>query len=58
MTTQGSDLPLFLRPSNGNSSGQTSLLAAVEALQEQLRRPEEEESSIYVEDLGVTARPT
>jgi len=52
-TTQGSDLPLFLRPLDGNSSDQVSLLAAIEALQEQLRRPEEEESSIYVADSGI-----
>ena len=52
-TTQGSDLPLFLRPLDGNSSDQVSLLAAVEALQEQLRAPDEQESNIYVEDLGI-----
>jgi transposase len=52
-TTQESDLPLFLRPLDGNSSDQVSLIAAVEALQEQLRAPEEEESSIYVADSGV-----
>jgi transposase len=52
-TTQGSDLPLFLRPLDGNTSDQVSLVATVEALQEQLRAPENEESSIYVEDLGV-----
>lgn len=52
-TTQGSDLPLFLRPLDGNSSDQVSLLAAVEALQEQLRAPEKEESYIYVADSGL-----
>ena len=52
-TTQGSDLPLFLRPLDGNSSDQVSLLAAVEALQEQLRTPDEEERSIYVADSGI-----
>ena len=52
-TSQGSDLPLFLRPLDGNSSDQVSLLAAVEALQEQLRAPDEEESSIYVADSGL-----
>ena len=36
-TSQGSDLPLFLRPLDGNSSDQVSLLAAVEALQGQPR---------------------
>ncbi len=49
-TTQGSDLPLFLRPLDGNSSDQISLLATVEALQEQLHAPDEQESSIYVAD--------
>jgi transposase len=52
-TTQGADLPLFLRPLDGNSADQVSLLAAVEALQEQLRAPDEEESSIYVADSGI-----
>ncbi|MGZ3645826.1 MAG: IS1634 family transposase, partial [Ktedonobacteraceae bacterium] len=52
-TTHGSDLPLFLRPLDGNSSDQVSLLAAVEALQEQLRALDEEESSIYVADSGI-----
>jgi transposase len=52
-TTQGSEVPLFLRPLDGNSSDQVSLVAAVEALQEQLRAPEEKESSIYVADSGV-----
>jgi transposase len=52
-TTQEADLPLFLRPLDGNSSDQVSLLAAVEALQEQLRAPDEEESSIYVADSGI-----
>ena len=52
-TTQGSDLPLFLRPLDGNSSDQVSLVETVEALQEQLRAPENEESSIFVADSGV-----
>ena len=55
-TTQGSDLPLFLRPLDGNSSDQVSLLAAVEALQalqEQLCAPDEQESSSYVADSGI-----
>jgi transposase len=52
-TSQGSDLPLFLRPLDGNSADKVSLLAAVEALQEQLRAPESEQSSIYVADSGI-----
>jgi transposase len=52
-TTQESDLPLFLRPLDGNSSDHVSLLAAVETLQEQLRAPDEEESSIYVADSSI-----
>lgn len=52
-TTHGSDLPLFLRPLDGNSSDQVSMLAAVEALQEQLCTPDDEESSIYVADSGI-----
>lgn len=51
-TTQESEVPLFLRPLDGNSSDQVSLVAAVETLQEQLRAPEEE-GSIYVADSGV-----
>ena len=51
-TTQGSEVPLFLRPLDGNSSDQVSLVAAVEDLHEQLRAPDEE-SSIYVADSGV-----
>jgi transposase len=52
-TAADSDLPLFLRPLDGNSSDKVSLLAAVEALQEQLLAPESEESSIYVADSGI-----
>jgi transposase len=52
-TAQGSDLPLFLCPLDGTSSDQVSLLVAVVALQEQLRAPDEEESSIYVADSGL-----
>jgi transposase len=49
-TTHDGDVPLFLRPLSGNSSDQVSLLAAVEALQEQLRAPEATEEAIYVAD--------
>jgi transposase len=51
-TTQEADVPMFLRPLDGNSSDQVSIVAAVEALHEQLRAPEEE-VSIYVADSGV-----
>jgi transposase len=40
-TTREGDVPLFMRPLDGNSSDQVSLLAAVEALAEQLRTPDE-----------------
>jgi len=36
-TTREGDVPLFLRPLDGNTSDQVSLLAAVEALADQLR---------------------
>src|SRR5512146_2539358 len=36
-TTHDGDVPVYLRPLSGNSSDQVSLVAAVEALQEQLR---------------------
>jgi transposase len=36
-TTREGDVPLFLRPLDGNSSDQVSLVAAVEALAQQLR---------------------
>jgi transposase len=51
-TTQGTDLPLFLRPLDGNTSDRVSLMAAIEELHEQLRAPDEEQS-IYVADSGV-----
>jgi transposase len=52
-TTQEGDIPLFLRPLNGNSSDQRTLLSAVQALAEQLRTPEGEEERIYIADSGV-----
>lgn len=51
-TTHEGDVPLFLRALNGNSSDQKSLVAAVEALHEQLSSPDEE-PSLYVGDSGV-----
>lgn len=51
-TTHEGDVPLFLRPLNGNSSDKTTLVAAVEALQEQFNKADEE-PSLYVADSGV-----
>ena len=52
-TTQDGDIPLFLRPLDGNSSNQRTLLSAVQALAEQLRTPPGEAEQIYVADSGV-----
>jgi len=41
-TTHEGDVPLFLRPLDGNSSDKVTLASAVEALQEQLQAPESE----------------
>ncbi len=51
-TTHEGDVPLFLRPLNGNSSDKTTLVTAVEALQERLRQADEE-PSLYIADSGV-----
>jgi transposase len=39
-TLREGDVPLFMRPLDGNSSDRVSLLAAVEALADQLRAPD------------------
>ncbi|CAN5691392.1 IS1634 family transposase [soil metagenome] len=59
-TTHEGDVPLFMRPLDGNSSDARTLVAAVEALKEQLRGEEQtgEEgpsaaASIYVADAGI-----
>lgn len=59
-TTHESDVPLFMRPLDGNGSDASTLVAAVEALKEHLRAEEEtgEEhssaaASIYVADAGI-----
>ena len=52
-TTQDGDIPLFLRPLDGNSSDQRTLLSAVQALAEQLRAAPGEEDRLYVADSGV-----
>ncbi len=51
-STHEGDVPLFLRPLDGNSSDKTTLVAAVEALQEQLSKADEE-PSLYVADSSV-----
>lgn len=49
-TTHEGDVPVFPRSLSGNSSDQVSLLAAAEALHEQLRAPDDAEESVYVAD--------
>jgi transposase len=62
-TTHEGDVPLFMHPLDGNSSDARTLVAAVEALKEQLRGEGKEEAreapsfaaaaSIYVADAGI-----
>ncbi len=57
-TTHEGDVPLFMRPLDGNSSDARTLVATVKALKEQLGGEEEEEedsslASIYVADAGI-----
>jgi transposase len=51
-TTQEGDIPLFMQPLDGNSSDKVSLLAAISAIQMQLRETDGE-TSVYVADNGV-----
>lgn len=51
-TTHDGDIPLFMQPLDGNSSDKASLLAAILALQTQLRGTDGE-ASVYVADNGV-----
>ncbi len=53
-TTHDGDLPIFLRPLDGNSSDKEHLSAAVQAVMQQLREdvPEEQEQRIAVFDSG------
>jgi transposase len=51
-TTHDGDLPLFMRPLDGNSSDKASLLAAISAIQTQLQETDGQ-ASIYVADNGV-----
>jgi transposase len=51
-TTHDGDIPLFMQPLDGNSSDKVSLLAAITAIQSQLRETDEA-VSVYVADNGV-----
>src|SRR5579863_2046225 len=51
-TTHEGDIPLFMQPLDGNSSDKASLVAAITAIQSQLRETDEE-ASVYVADNGV-----
>src|SRR5260221_7971784 len=51
-TTHHGDFPLFLQPLDGNNSDKVSLLAAVMAIQKQLREADAE-PSVYVADNGI-----
>jgi transposase len=51
-TTRQGDVPLFCQALDGNASDKVSLVAAVEALAEQLR-VDEEEAPIFVADSGL-----
>ena len=55
-TTHEGDVPLFLQPLDGNSSDKVSLLAAVMAIQKQLREANAE-PSVYVADNGIYSEP-
>src|SRR5260221_11749616 len=50
-TTHDGDVPLFVQPLDGNRSDKVSLLAAVMAIQKQLREADGE-ASVYVADNG------
>jgi transposase len=51
-TTRQGDVPLFCQALDGNASDKVSLVAAVEALAEQLRADGEDEAPIFVTDSG------
>jgi transposase len=51
-TTRAGDVPLFCQALDGNASDKVSLVAAVEALAEQLRTAEEE-APVFVADSGL-----
>src|SRR5260370_16840110 len=55
-TTRQGDVPLFCQALDGNASDKVSLVAAVEALADQLRAAaaaEEEEAPLFVADSGL-----
>lgn len=54
--THDGDIPLFMQPLDGNMSDKTSLLAAITAIQAQLRETDGE-ASIYVADNGEYSTP-
>src|SRR5437899_1047496 len=51
-TTHDGDVPLYMQPLDGNNSDKVSLLAAVMAIQQQLREADAE-PSVYVADNGI-----
>ncbi len=51
-TTHDGDVPLFMQPLDGNSSDKLSLLAAIQAIQTQLREADGQ-ASVYVADNGL-----
>src|SRR6266700_2290378 len=51
-TTHEGDIPLFMQPLDGNSSDKVSLIAAIVAIQRQLREADGE-ASVYVADNGL-----
>jgi hypothetical protein len=55
-TTHDGDVPLFLQPLDGTSLDTVSLLAAVMAIQKQLREADAE-PSVYVADNGISSEP-
>jgi transposase len=52
-TTRAGDVPLFCQALSGNASDKASLVAAVEALAEQLRPDVTEEPPLFVADSGL-----
>ena len=55
-TAHDGDVPLFLQPLDGNSSDKVSLLAAIMAIQKQLREADAE-PSVYVADNSIYSEP-
>jgi transposase len=55
-TTHEGEIPLFMQPLDGNSSDKVSLIAAIMAIQRQLREADGE-ASVYVADNGIYSEP-